>query len=65
MASLLFIPLGFAVWLLCYGPAVPGRSARSEDLWQQTTETGSRAEHDLAALLQVPDPDPEDTRREG
>lgn len=62
-SSLLFIPLGLMVWMLCYGPGLACRKQDGTADWRQAAETASNPEAELAALLAVEDPERKD--REG
>ena len=56
-SSLLFIPLGVVVWMLCYGPGLACRRHDGTADWRQAAETTSNPEAELATLLAVDEPE--------
>jgi hypothetical protein len=55
MPSLLLLPLGLIVWMVCYGPGYVGRREESGADWRQAAETTNTQEAELARLLAVED----------
>jgi hypothetical protein len=57
MPSLLLLPLGMIVWMVCYGPGFVGRREEGAADWRQAAETTSAQEAELAQLLAVEEPE--------
>jgi hypothetical protein len=57
MPSLLFLPLGIVVWMLCYGPGISLRRPDGQADWRRTAQSRPNPEAELATLLAVEEPD--------